>query len=75
MSKCTLKHGFTDRCSDISHNKKLSICCSVDSWNAPPQSIRLCALQLVPQALQDFRALTLLTNMAEEENSRSLSDH
>ena len=75
MSKCALKHGFTARCSDISHNRKLNICCSVDSWNAPPQSTHLFARQLVPQALQDFRALTLLTNMAEEENSRSLSDH
>lgn len=75
MSKCALKRGFTARCSDISHNKKLNICCSVDSWNAPPQSIHLCARQLFPQALQDFRALTLLTNMAEEENSQSLSDH
>lgn len=75
MSKCVLKQRFIARCLDISHNKKLTICCSVDSWNAPPQSIHLCAQQLVPQALQDFRALTLLANMAEEENSRSLSDH
>lgn len=75
MSKYVLKHGFTARCLAISHSRKLSICSSVDFWITPPWSIHLCARQLVPQALQYFRALTLLTNMAEEENSRSLSDH
>lgn len=66
MSKCVLKYRFITRCLAISHNRKLSICSSVDFWIAPPWSIHLCARQLVPQALQYFRALTLLINMAEK---------
>lgn len=42
MSKCALKHGFTARCSDISHNKKLTKCCSRLLECPSPVNMPLC---------------------------------